>query len=237
MNEIIRKKLYQARELCRLLKGRLLGRQATFDSIYRNRTWAHKPGMLSGTGSYGVWSETYISFIRDFILKHNIRSITDIGCGDFNIGHQICPWMESYHALDVSGEIIRWNKARYAQCRNVTFLQADACRDSLPEADLVTVRQVFQHLTNAEIEAILRNIGKSACRYVLISEHLPTQDRLERPNKDLPYHGANIRVEQASGVMIGEPPFSRPSSIVLRIPSEENVHEELVVFLWQPFQP
>jgi len=55
---------------------------------------------------------------------------------------------------------------------NLTFRAIDAVTDPLPPGDLVIVRQVFQHLRNDQIQAILRKFGRY--RTWIISEHVPS---------------------------------------------------------------
>ena len=53
---------------------------------------------------------------------------------------------------------------------NLTFRAIDAVTDPLPPGDLVIVRQVFQHLRNDQIQAILRKFARY--RTWIISEHV-----------------------------------------------------------------
>lgn len=55
---------------------------------------------------------------------------------------------------------------------NLTFRAIDAVTDPLPPGDLVIVRQVFQHLRNDQIQAILRKFARY--RTWIISEHVPS---------------------------------------------------------------
>ena len=158
-----------------------------FNFIYENRLWGRDPERLSGPGSYGDCAETYLAFVRTFLSDYSIRSVTDIGCGDFNIGSQLCDLVDRYYALDVSSTIVRRNRKRYGGFRNVTFAVADACAGELPPAELVTVRQVLQHLTNDQISKVLNNIERSGFKYALITEHIVSPAAMARPNLDLPH--------------------------------------------------
>jgi hypothetical protein len=74
------------------------------------------------------------------------------------------------------------------------------------------VRQVLQHLSNREIELILKNIESSNTKYALIVEFMPSRSIYEGPNIDLMSHGPLIR--SRSAVEIDKPPFSRDAKIV-----------------------
>jgi hypothetical protein len=108
----------------------------------------------------------------------------------------------------------------------------------LPVADLVTVREVLQHLTNKQISDILRNIERTRFKYALITEHIVSPAKMLAPNLDLPTHSPDTRVALRSGVMINEAPFSKPATIVFEIPVAEKLQrvggedERLCVFFW-----
>ena len=66
-----------------------LGLEEAFDYIYEHRIWSENEERPSGEGSYGPWAEHFIKLVEVFIKTHSVRSITDIGCGDFNVGQSI----------------------------------------------------------------------------------------------------------------------------------------------------
>jgi 2-polyprenyl-3-methyl-5-hydroxy-6-metoxy-1,4-benzoquinol methylase len=208
-----------------------------FDRIYERGTWSDGSAELSGGGSYGRLADDYVAMLAEFIEQHRIESIVDIGCGDFNIGSRIAGLVKRYLAYDVSSRIIELNKRRFTDCTNVQFRQLDACKDPLETADLVTVRQVLQHLTNAQIESILRNIERAAPRCTLIAEHLSEHTGTFLPNLDLPSHSSGTRVAIGSGVVLTAPPFSRPAELLtsIRIPPSaqqgKSTAEVLGIFL------
>jgi SAM-dependent methyltransferase len=192
--------------------------EAAFDRIYEEATWSSGGDELSGGGSYGEVADRYVAFVHDFIDEHSIQSILDIGCGDFNVGSRIAPKVARYYAFDVSARIIELNRRRFDTLAHVQFRHANACTDPLPQCGLVTVRQVLQHLTNQQIEAILRNIERSGCSFALISEHLAAQGSGFKPNLDLPSHSADTRAALDSGVVLSAPPFLRRAQLVHSIP-------------------
>ena len=89
-----------------------------------------------------------------------------------------------------------------------SFLCADLAVDPLPDADLCLIRQVLQHLSNAEIHAVLENISRY--KYALISEHVPKRPRSF--NRDKP-HGPDVRAYFGSGVYLERTPFSRDVTV------------------------
>jgi hypothetical protein len=86
----------------------------------------------------------------------------------------------------------------------VSFVTCNAAESDPPGADLVTIRQVLQHLSNADIARILERIRR-LYRAAIITESLPT--RPLAPNLDI-RHGIAVRIPLGSGVYVDEPPFS-----------------------------
>ena len=212
-------------------KMKNLDRAAVFDTIYRDRLWGGS--QLSGHGSVGEHATTYIDFIRQFAEENLVRTILDVGCGDFEIGSRICNSVDQYFAADVSTVIIEKNKSTYKTIENTKFLCLDLCSDPLPAADLITVREVLQHLSNADICFALNNIERSGARFALITEHLPGDKLLVAPNVDKA-SGSHIRNFFGSGVYIDRAPFNRPKRDVLSVmhPTFATTPSYLVTSLW-----
>lgn len=193
-----------------------------FDEIYRKKMWKQGKS-LSGLGSEGKWAKTYCELVSQYIVQHGCKTVLDLGCGDFSVGRMLIDVVEKYIGGDISKTIIEANKKEFGHVRNVQFLVLDAMTDSLPECDLILVRQVFQHLTNQQIELALRNIERTHAGHVLVTEHTYRPELLESPNIDLVSHSIRTRVTQKSGVDIGQPPFSRPRRVLATLePGPEN---------------
>jgi hypothetical protein len=186
--------------------------QQAFDEVYRKKIW-QRGAAASGPGSEGYLADRYVELIREYAARHNLRTAVDGGCGDFEVGSRIAPIFESYVALDVSPRIIGINRRRYDVLakRNVTFAVADMMSGPLPPADLILIRQVLQHLSNAQIVKILANVESSNWRRVLVTEEVPHQKDASVPNLDLSSHGAGTRVAFGSGVYIDQEPFGMPA--------------------------
>ena len=221
-----RRKIWIRRGILDRFKGQAL--EQTFDTIYREGMW----GKGSGLGSEGLWADEYIAFVRKFIADKQVRTVTDVGCGDFGVGARIIDLVEAYNATDISSLIIERNKKKF-NCPNVKFIHLDACVHALPAADLITIRQVLQHLTNAEIESILTNVEKSGAKFCIVAEHLPSEKEFIGPNIDVPSHGAGIRPFIGSGVLIDQPPFSRAANMAMTIPDPDPASQErLGIFVY-----
>lgn len=175
------------------------------EQIYAQNLWGgNKDEFYSGLGSHNpIIVKPYIEVVINF-LKSFQESITvlDLGCGDFNIGKQILPYAKKYIAVDIAENVINYNKSKFIQ-ENLEFLCLDIAKDALPEADVVIIRQVLQHLSNREVKMILSKLN--AFKYILLTEHLPLS-KFE-PNKDI-ISGQGIRLKKQSGLCIIEEPFN-----------------------------
>jgi SAM-dependent methyltransferase len=184
-----------------------------FDTIYREGMWGHRDDapFYSGSGSYDPAVQKYVQTIRNLIEERGVKSIVDIGCGDFSVGRLYADAGETYLGVDVAPNIISYNKEAFSTA-NISFTCADAAREDLPASDLCSIRQVLQHLSNRDIAEILRRVRVH--RLVLITEHLPAPSQLRRPNLDK-RAGPDTRMTFGSGVFVDQPPFNFPCRVVL----------------------
>lgn len=183
----------------------------TFRRIYANQEWTgpQDEAFRSGTGSGGTAATIYCARVAEFIKTNNVQSVADLGCGDFRVGQQITHLSPvNYVGVDIVPELITRNAVRFGSER-ISFVCANLAADKMPPADLCLVRQVLQHLSNAEIQDVLAHI--SHYRFALITEHVHKSPKSF--NKDKP-HGPDVRTSVRSGVYIEHPPFSRPASLL-----------------------
>ncbi len=93
----------------------------------------------------------------------------------------------------------------------------DIAKDELPSGDVAILRQVLQHLSNAEIKRVVEKLYNF--KYVILTEHLPEVDF--EPNKDI-ISGQGIRLKKQSGVKLSEAPFNfkaKEEKHVLTVPA------------------
>jgi SAM-dependent methyltransferase len=186
----------------------------TFTKIYRTKEWGDngKP-FFSGEGSHGPVIDEYCASVIQFIRDRQIRTVVDLGCGDFTVGRKIGKDTGIFYTgVDVVPELIEHHKTTVHE-PNFNFLCADVTRDPLPAGDLCLIRQVFQHLSNEEIASILARLGSYP--FILVSEEVPIHGG--QFNRDKP-HGPDVRGFYGSGVYVEQPPFSIPARELWRIP-------------------
>ena len=105
-------------------------------------------------------------------------------------------------ARDVAPALIERNRREFAAL-DVDFDTLDMIDDALPAGDLVMIRQVLQHLSNAQISRVVAKLGQY--KFAIITEHLPGLERFT-PNLDKPM-GDGIRSGLFSGVVLTAAPF------------------------------
>jgi SAM-dependent methyltransferase len=186
-------------------RNRELPVKEVFTRIYRDNEWHGKAGEFdSGYGSQNDMAGPYCEAVREFMRSRGVVSVADLGCGDFRVGAGLQMAGVKYIGADIVEELIAHNQARYGG-ENVSFQCLDIIADDLPDADMCLVRQVLQHLSNAQIVSALAKLKKY--RYALITEHYPAPGVAVVPNLDKP-HGSDTRTFDNSGVYLDQPPFN-----------------------------
>ena len=215
-----------------LIKGRLGQSKSpaeVFSAIYATGEWGGDGAMPhSGSGSDEMVTGPFVDVVRSVIADYAIKSVLDLGCGDYRVGQQLADLVIDYTGVDVVAALVARNNAQFASER-VRFVCADITRDALPDADLCIVRQVLQHLSNAQIAEVLKQIA--SFRYVIVAEHHPA--RLHRPNLDK-NTGADTRIDFDSGVYLEHPPFEVVGAKVIAttpLPSLLRDGEYLTIYL------
>ena len=175
------------------------------DQVYEKNLWGgNSSPFYSGDGSHDLHIVTpYLNAVASF-LKSFEEPITvcDLGCGDFNIGKQLLPYVKKYEAVDIVANLIEYNKANFKD-DHLEFHCLDIAVDPLPVANCVIIRQVLQHLSNKEVSSIVSKLQNY--KYVILTEHLPDQDFIA--NKDI-ISGQGIRLKQQSGIQLTAAPFN-----------------------------
>ena len=178
-----------------------------FATIYRKKLWGGRLsfGAHSGNGSRNkAIVSPYISAVRKFLMSLDRPSVVDLGCGDFHVGSQLVDCAGDFIGCDVVDFIVEQNRRRFP---SVEFRVVNAIDDNLPEGEVVLVRQVLQHLSNAQVAKILPKL--SQYKYAVITEHVPGFAGFV-PNLDMET-GPDQRGSFGSGIVLTEPPFNLKS--------------------------
>jgi len=141
-----------------------------FNTIYKYNLWIKG----SGTGSIIINNKPYIHFLNKFLKDNDIKSVIDIGCGDWQISKNI-DWNNiKYLGIDIVKNVIDYNVNEYSKS-NIKFL----CKDiteyiNIPNADLYIIKDVLQHLSNDKINKIIEILKTKKNTHILIINDICT---------------------------------------------------------------
>ncbi|MEZ4970693.1 MAG: class I SAM-dependent methyltransferase [Flavobacteriaceae bacterium] len=193
--------------------------KAAMEQVYAMKLWGgYTSDFYSGEGSHhpdivNPYIIVLISFLSSF--KDPI-TVCDLGCGDFNVGQQLVGYTKKYTAIDIATDLIVRNREKFKK-GNLEFHCLDISLDDLPSGDCAIIRQVLQHLSNAEVQRITSKLCHF--KYVVLTEHVPEGDFV--PNKDI-ISGQGIRLKKQSGLDLLAPPFN------LKVKKEKQLLSQMV---------
>lgn len=133
-----------------------------FENIYTTDEW----GCGSGQGSLPEYTRGYAAYLERFIRDHGVRSVVDVGCGDWQFSRYIDWGSATYHGLDVVGSVIERNQQEFAR-EGVEFSHYSGDPSEAPAADLLICKDVLQHLADDYVHDFLPILDQY--RYALIT--------------------------------------------------------------------
>lgn len=147
-----------------------------FTYIYQNKIWGDAENdYLKGSSGPGSsvesTAEHYTPLIRKFIEEHDVKSVVDLGCGDWQSSSQVFEGKNDvkYCGYDAYENVILHNTRKYP---NHEFHFMDIVKDivKVKNADLYILKDVLQHLNYDSIYYMLDNIIKfKKAKYILIT--------------------------------------------------------------------
>ena len=169
-----------------------------FDHIYKAGMWSDGNSPGSGTGSTAAGNAGYLSLL-DWIMQQQIRSIVEVGCGDFELmQHAKLQKGVTYHGYDVSTEAIR-RAQRHA--RSGVRFSVSLPNQTYERADLVIIKDVLQHLPMADVALILSQLPKYRAA-IIVNDVLPGA-----PNADTDHRGRPMMPGNYRPLDVQRPPF------------------------------
>ena len=182
----------------------------------------------SGSGSHDEKIIVpYINTLLQLLTNNNIRNIVDLGCGDFWIMRHVLGTLSQnkynffYTGIDVVEDLIKHNATTFRH-PNVKFICRDAAADNepLPDGDILIIRQVLQHLSNADIKKILDKASKF--KFLFITEHVfDAPDAVYNVDKQT---NQSIRLNHGSGIYLEHAPFNYKNVVhLLKVPQMGGV--------------
>lgn len=116
-----------------------------FARAYKDGQWHNG----SGSGSSPANTRQYRAFLARYMAAHGVRSVLDLGCGDWQSSRLIDWTGIDYLGVDVVPGIAEANTVRFGR-PGVRFMCADVLNGwELPPADLVLCKDLLQHWPDA----------------------------------------------------------------------------------------
>lgn len=147
-----------------------------FTNVYENSVWGNNHNTnyngSSGTGSDVDYNKnTYVPFLRTFITNNHIKSIVDLGCGDFRCGKLIYDDLDvTYTGYDAYKKVIDHHSTEYASSK-YNFKHLDFCnnKEQIVNGDLCILKDVIQHWSLANIYRFLDYLVETRkFKYILL---------------------------------------------------------------------
>lgn len=151
-----------------------------FTWIYENKRWGNDKNPIysgsSGNGSSVEFNLAYVEGLRQFILDKGIHTVVDLGCGSFLIGDPLfTPELNHvmYRGIDCYEKVITYNRDHWTSRRYLTYFDCFDFynqMDRIPNADLIIIKDVFQHWPKGCIQNLLNYlIGHKKAKYILVA--------------------------------------------------------------------
>ena len=134
-----------------------------FSKIYKEDLWNEG----SGDGSKIENVREYVDVLQKYIDKPEIKTVIDLGCGDWQFSKFLDLSSVLYLGVDVVDSVIDSNIDLYS-ASNIDFISRDIITYELPQVDLIICKDVLQHLSNKDVISVLIKIIKSS-KFALIT--------------------------------------------------------------------
>jgi SAM-dependent methyltransferase len=152
--------------------------------------------------------------------QYNIKSVLDVGCGDFTWQSMIPEMMalDKYVGVDIVSEVIDANVKKTSDKPNVQFVAGDLMDPAVQQQvlddqayDLVIVRDVIQHIPLTDGRSIFEAIDKSKSRYLFTTFHRGASFNNDAGYGGDSHHDVRLKpfnfLEPVAGTQVQEHPF------------------------------
>lgn len=140
-----------------------MSNRKVFSKIYKEGLWNEG----SGDGSKIENVREYVDVLQKYIDKPEIKTVIDLGCGDWQFSKFLDLSSVLYLGVDVVDSVIDSNIDLYS-ASNIDFISRDIITYELPQVDLIICKDVLQHLSNRDVISVLIKIIKSS-KFALIT--------------------------------------------------------------------
>ena len=171
-----------------------------FEYVYWKEFW----GKGSGEGSTIANTRPYVDFLHRFLKRMDIKSVVDLGCGDWQFSETIAWGDIRYRGYDVAVKLVAANQQRHGR-PNISFHTIEDDFSVLPEADLLIVKDVMQHWPHKAIHRFRPMLERY--RHVLITNCVAPRGKTDN---------VDILLGEFRPLDLRRPPFAWPLTEVCR---------------------
>lgn len=149
-----------------------------FTKIYDECIWGNNKNLnYNGSSGHGssieINKNTYVPFLINFITNNNIKTVIDLGCGDFICGPLIYDNFSDikYYGYDIYGKLITYNKQKYHSTCKYNFIKLDFYNnpEEIINGDLYIIKDVIIHWSLNAIYTFLDYlIERKKVKYILL---------------------------------------------------------------------
>jgi 2-polyprenyl-3-methyl-5-hydroxy-6-metoxy-1,4-benzoquinol methylase len=153
-----------------------MSNKEVFSKIYKEDLWHGG----SGAGSKLENVKEYVEVLQKYIDKPEVKTVLDLGCGDWQFSKFLDLSSVSYLGVDVVESVIESNSTSYS-ASNIKFISRDITTYEVPKVDLIICKDVLQHLCNKDVVTILVKIITSSKFSLITNDFKPENTE----NKDI----------------------------------------------------
>jgi len=147
-----------------------------FTIVYEKKEWGNNDNIeysgSSGKGSFiEINKDTFVPFLKNYIINYKIKNIVDLGSGDFICGNLIYNDLDIiYTGYDTYKKIIDYNLKLYPLPKyNFIHLDFYNKKETIIKGDLCILKDVLQHWKINEIYTFLDYfVENKLFKYILI---------------------------------------------------------------------
>jgi hypothetical protein len=154
--------------------------KSIFTTIYENCVWGNNNnnkynGSSGGGSDISFNAQNYIPFLKSFIVENGIKTIVDLGCGDFKCGKLLYDDISGikyygYDAYDAYDRVIDSLKISESDPK-YSFTNIDIVNniEEIKSGDLCILKDILQHWCNKDICLLLDNLTcNKKFKYIII---------------------------------------------------------------------
>jgi hypothetical protein len=141
-----------------------------FTAIHSENAWGNSESK-SGEGSEVKQARALIDSLPEFLKRHQLHSLLDLPCGDFNWMQHVDYGNTTYTGADIVDNIISRNQQLFTSEQR-KFKKLDLTSDQLDKVDVIFIRDCLVHLSYEYIHLAFENIKRAGITYILITSYI-----------------------------------------------------------------